>query len=306
MATVDRESIEYFRARERVSHPSPVPRLPSIRSPLLPGSIFTCLVLATVLFATVAKGQDAQPSERSPLPGYGSTGGFDATYPVRLVTIESGRGLERGRGHAGFGDTRYAPFDRIEIVTDTIRDVIGVANAGIKVLALRPAGDPLGGGHRTLLRVVRRLSTGRQAHRGVVPDAPIPRRRSRNPSSRGGWRARPHELPRLNTGHHAIESEFGVTDSIAGGGGSVRFLDGEDVSTMWGVDHQVIDTRLLVLLEAGYSWALERGRIGLGIDTGSQHMRVVVGVMYPGVKTDLATEPTDLVVTPALSVHWRF
>jgi hypothetical protein len=93
---------------------------------------------------------------------------------------------------------------------------------------------------------------------------------------------------------------------VKGGGGSVRFLDGDDVSTMWGVDHQVLGTRLVALLEAGYSWTLQRGRLGLGLDTGSQHMRVLLGVLYPGVKTDLATEPTDLVVTPAFSVHWRF
>lgn len=243
---------------------------------------------------------------------YGESVGFDATYPARVLSIESGRVLERGHGLVGFGDTRYAPFDRFEILTNTIGDVVGVANVGVKFLAL-----PEGAGFPSIAVVARYYeSYGGLIDEGVkhiagsfadVTDSETDVRGLSGQATAtwvaGGGRTRYHVSLQ---GHHAIESEFGVTDSVKGGGGSVRFLNGDDASTMWGVDHQVYGTRLVALLEAGYSWTLGRGRLGLGIDTGSQHMRVLIGVLYPGVETDLATEPTDLVVTPAFSVHWRF
>ncbi|HEY7471246.1 MAG TPA: hypothetical protein VIE68_02765 [Gemmatimonadota bacterium] len=264
------------------------------------------------MLATAARAQDPRAAERSPLPEYGEAGGFDAAYPVRGLSIESGRVLERGRGLVGFGDTRYAPFDRVEIMTNTIEGLIGVANGGVKVLAVRARGsapsvavsaryyESYGGfidkGVKHIAESFADVTDSETDVRGVVGQIT---------ATWTGNEDRTHYHVSLQ-GHHPIESEFGVTDSVAGGGGSVRFLEGDDVSTMWGVDHQVIDTRLVALLEAGYSWLLERGRLGLGVDTGSQHMRVRVGVMVPGIKTDLATEPTDLVVTPVLSVHWRF
>ena len=270
------------------------------------------LVAGMFLTAAQSRAQDPGPAERSELPVYGEAGGFDATYPTRVLTIESGRLLERGRGQVGFGNTRYAPFERIEILTNTIGDVAGVMNAGVKFLAVPEGGgfpsiavsalyyESYGGlideGVKHIAGSFADVTDSETDVRGLVGQA------TATWGARGG-RTRYHVSLQ---GHHAIESEFGVTDSIKGGGGSVRFLNGDDVSTMWGVDHQVFDTRLVALLEAGYSWALGRGRLGLGIDTGSQHMRVLLGVLYPGVKTDLATEPTDLVVTPAFSVHWRF
>lgn len=276
------------------------------------GSRFACVALATFLLATAAKAQEPGPAQRSPLPAYGAAGGFDGPYPSRVLSIESGHVHERGHGQVGFGDTRYALFDRIEVLTNTLEDVIGVLNGGVKVLALRADGnvpsvaltaryyESYGGfidmGVKHIAESFADVTDSETDVRGLVGQLT---------ATWAVGEGRTHYHVSLQ-GHHSIESEFGVTDTVAGGGGSVRFLDGDDVSTMWGVDHQVIDTRLVALLEGGYSWILKRGRLGLGIDTGSQNMRVRVGVMYPGVKTDLATEPTDLVVTPALSVHWRF
>lgn len=270
------------------------------------------LVVGILLSAADARAQDPRPAARADLPAYGESGGFDATYPTRVLSIESGRVLEKGRGLVGFGNTRYAPFDRMEIFTNTIGDVVGVMNAGVKFLAVPEAGrfpslavsgfyyESYGGlideGVKHIAGSFADVTDSETDVRGVVGQATAT-------WGAGGGRTRYHVSLQ---GHHAIESEFGVTDSVKGGGGSVRFLDGDDVSTMWGVDHQVLGTRLVALLEAGYSWTLQRGRLGLGLDTGSQHMRVLLGVLYPGVKTDLATEPTDLVVTPAFSVHWRF
>jgi hypothetical protein len=266
----------------------------------------------TLLCATAARGQSVGPAERSNLPSFGGAEGFDATYPSRVLSIESGLVLERQRGLVGFGDTRYAPLDRLEILTNTIADVIGVANAGVKFLAVRPTGAipsvAIGGryygsygglidsGVRHIAGSFSDVTDSETDVRGLVGHLT-------GTWTVGGGRTHYHVALQ---GHYAIETEFGVTDSVNGGGGSVRFLDGNDVSTMWGVDHRLIDTRLVVLMEAGYSWTLERARMGLGIDTGSKRMRVLLGVLYPGVKTDLASDPVDLVVTPALSVHWRF
>jgi hypothetical protein len=270
------------------------------------------LCLALSLFPMVARGQDAVPAERTELPSLGSGDGFDGVYPARLLSIESGRVIDRGSGLVGFGDTRYAPFRRVELLTNTILDVIGIANLGVKALALEPSGsrpsvaavfryyESYGGlidtGVKHVAESFADVTDSETDVRGIVGHVTAT-------WSAGAGRTHYHVSLQ---GHHAIEEEFGVTDSVAGGGGSVRFLKGNDVSTMWGVDHRVLDTRLVVLLEAGYSWTLERGRLGLGVDTGSRRLRVLLGVLYPGVKTDLATEPTDLVVTPALSVHWRF
>jgi hypothetical protein len=270
------------------------------------------LTITTLLLATAARGQDSSPAERSPLPAYGSTGGFDAAYPARVLSIESGLLLERGRGLVGFGDTRYAPIDRLEVLTNTIGDVIGVANAGVKILAVRPDGGipSVAVGGRYYESIGGLIDEGVKHIAGSFADVTDSETDVRGLVGyvTATWRVngdRTHYHLSLQ-GHHAIETEYGVVDSVAGGGGTVKFFDGDDVSTMWGVDHRLIDSRLVALLEAGYSWTLERGRLGLGIDTGSQHFRVLLGVLYPGVKTDLATEPTDLVVTPAFSVHWRF
>lgn len=277
-----------------------------------PRTEFVSLALATLLSVTTAGAQDARPAERALLPAYGAPGGFDATYPARVLSIESASLLESGHGLVGFGDTRYALVDRIEILTNTIGDVIGVANLGIKVLAVRPAGrvPSVAVGGRYYESYGGLIDKGVKHVAGAFADVTDSETDVRGVSGHvtATWAAgggRTHYHLSLQ-GHHPIEAEFGVTDSVKGGGGSVRFLNGDDVSTMWGVDHQVLGTRLLALIEAGYSWTLGRGRLGLGIDTGTQHLRVLLGVLYPGVETDLATEPTDLVVTPAFSIHWRF
>lgn len=265
-----------------------------------------------VLLAADAPGQEPVPAERSDLPELGDADGFDGEYPARLLSIESARVLEAGRGLVGFGDTRWAPIDRLEILTNTIYDVAGVANLGVKVLAVRERGgipsvalgvryyESYGGfidwGVKHIAESFGDITDSETDVRGLVGHLT-------GTWSPAGGRTRYHVALQ---GHYAIESEFGVTDSVKGGGGSVRFRNGDDVSTMWGVDHRVFGTRLVALLEGGYSWTLERGRLGLGVDTGSERLRVLLGVLYPGVKTDLATEPTDLVVTPAFSVHWRF
>jgi hypothetical protein len=268
--------------------------------------------LVTLMCASAARGQPVEPAERETLPSFGAAEGFDAAYPSRVLSIESGVVLERERGLAGFGDTRYAPFDRVEILTNTIADVIGVANAGVKVLALRPAGrvPSVAVGGRYYESYGGLIDTGVRHIAGSFADVTDSETDVRGLVGHvtATWTAgegRTHYHLALQ-GHYAIETEFGVTDSVNGGGGSVRFLNGDDVSTMWGVDHRLIDTRLVALAEVGYSWTLARPRMGLGIDTGSQRMRVLLGVLYPGVKTDLATDPVDLVVTPAFSVHWRF
>lgn len=273
---------------------------------------YASLALVSLLCASAARGQPVRPAEREKLPSFGEAEKFDAAYPSRVLSIESGIVLERERGLAGFGDTRYAPFDRIEILTNTIADVIGVANAGVKVLALRPAGriPSVAVGGRYYESYGGLIDTGVRRIAGSFADVTDSETDVRGLVGHvtATWtvaEGRTHYHLALQ-GHYAIETEFGVTDSVNGGGGSVRFLNGDDVSTMWGVDHRLIDTRLVALAEAGYSWTLGRPRMGLGIDTGSRRMRVLLGVLYPGVKTDLATDPIDLVVTPAFSVHWRF
>ena len=269
--------------------------------------------LVSLVLTEAGRAQDVEPAKRMDLPAYGDApGGFDAAYPARVLSIESGLVLEKGRGLVGFGDTRYAPLDRVEILTNTIGDVLGLANVGVKILAVRPRGgvpsvsvgaryyESYGGlidtGVRYIAESFAEVTDSETDVRGLVGHVT---------ATWTAGEARTHYHVSLQ-GHHAFETEFGVTDTVNGGGGSVRFLNGDDVSTMWGVDHRLIDTRLIGLIEAGYSWSLERGRLALGVDTGSRNLRVLVGVLYPGVETDLATEPTDLVVTPAFSVHWRF
>lgn len=280
---------------------------------LLPTTFGLCwFALVSVLFAAPARAQAVGNAAPSILPSFGSASAFDANYPSRVLSIESGILLERERGHAGFGDTRYAPLDRIEILTNTIADVIGVANAGVKILAVKPTGrvPSVAVGGRYYESYGGLIDTGVRHIAGSFADVTDSETDVRGLVGHvtATWTAgagRTHYHLALQ-GHYAIETEFGVTDSVNGGGGSVRFLDGNDVSTMWGVDHRLIDTRLVALMEAGYSWTLGRARMGLGIDTGSQRMRVLLGVLYPGVETDLASDPIDLVVTPAFSVHWRF
>jgi len=270
------------------------------------------LALVWLLYAAAAHAQPVGNAAPSILPSFGGADAFDANYPSRVLSIESGILLGRQRGLAGFGDTRYAPLDRVEILTNTIADVIGVANAGVKFLAVKPAGrvPSVAVGGRYYESYGGLIDTGVRHIAGSFADVTDSETDVRGLVGHvsATWTAgagRTHYHLALQ-GHYAIETEFGVTDSVNGGGGSVRFLDGNDVSTMWGVDHRLIDTRLVALVEAGYSWTLGRARMGLGIDTGSQRMRVLLGVLYPGVKTDLASDPIDLVVTPAFSVHWRF
>jgi hypothetical protein len=271
-----------------------------------------CLALISLSCATAVRAQVVHPADRSEVPAYGGSEGFHGIYPSRVLSIESGLVLERHRGQAGFGDTRFAPLDRIEILTNTIGDAVGIANAGVKVLVISPVGPipSVAVGGRYYESYGGLIDTGVKHIAGSFSDVTDSETDVRGLVGHvtATWTARSGRTHYhlAVQGHHAIETEFGVIDSVNGGRGSVRFLDGDDVSTMWGVDHRLIDTRLLALLEAGYSWSLERPRMGIGIDAGSRHLRLLLGVLFPGVKTDLASDPIDLVVTPAFSVHWRF
>lgn len=250
------------------------------------------------------------PAERTGLPAF-SADGFDGRYPVRLVTVESARLLEGGRGLVGFGDTRYALLDRrLEITTDTIDDVLGIVNGGVK-LGLLDGEDGLavaigGKGYFSyggLIDLgVRRLA---EAFADVT-DSEV---------DLSGWIGYATATWSLSEAthahlafqhHHPLESRFAVEDSVAGGTGSVEFLDGDDYSAMWGIDHRLFGRALVALLEAGWSFGLDRPRFGAGVDAGSERWRFVFGIILPGVETDLATEPRDFAVSPTLSFHYRF
>lgn len=238
---------------------------------------------------------------------------FEEPYPVRLATIETGRLHQTGHGVVGLGDTRVAlAGGRLELLTNTIADMIGVLNVGAK-LALREArgdlpavaiearyyhsvGGPIDSGVRRIAESFANVTDSEVDVRGWVAHATaswplVPGRTHAHLSAQA---------------HRPIESRFAIVDSVAGGGGSVTFEDGGDVSTLVGIDHALIRTRLLVLAEAGFSWGLGEPRLGLALDAGSARWRVVLGALYPGVETDLATEPRDFVVSPVFSLHRRF
>lgn len=270
-----------------------------------------CLVGALAFLASApAAAQDVVPPEKFELPAWGS-GEFDRPYPLRLLTIEGGRVVGEG-GVIGLGDTRWAVHERVEVITNTLSDILGIANGGVKMALLEPAGTT-----PALAATVR----GYWSYGGLI-DAGV-RRVSESLATvtdsevrvsgvvghlTATWTAsedRTHLHASLQA-HRAIENEFTVQDSEAGGGGSVEFLDGDDLSAMWGVDHRLVGRSVIVALEAGYSLGLERPRFGAGLDLGGENMRVLLGASYPGVETDLATEPRDFVVNPAFSVHYRF
>lgn len=266
-----------------------------------------------VAFAAPASldAQDVNPPEAVQVPNYRSDLGFDSPYPARVLTIETATMV--AEPIVGFGDTRWPIVDgRIEVNTNTIGDVIGIANVGLKAGLLRSANGTfsLAAGGRYYQSYGGLIDLGVKAIAESFSDV------TDSEVEVSGWVGYATGTWTVEDGsthlhlgvqvHRPTENKFAVEDSVAGGGGNVRFEEGDDVSTMWGVDRQIFGRRLVLLLEAGWSWSLEQGRLGLGIDTGSQRWRVTAGVTYPGVRTDLATDPTDLVVTPVLSVHYRF
>lgn len=269
------------------------------------------VALALALFApAAASAQDVGPRGRTDLPAWGGPG-FDGVYPARLLSVEGGRLLEEG-GIVGLGDTRWLVHPRVEVLTNTLSDILGIANAGAKVALAR------GEGPRPAVAVAARgyWSYGGLLDAGVrrvaesfadVTDSAV------EVSGVVGyltatWSAnddRTHLHASVET-HQPFESTFRVEDSEAGGGGSVRFEQGDDVSAMWGVDHRLLGHAVVVVLEAGWSFGLEEARFGGGVDLGGERWRVLLGASYPGVETDLATEPRDFVVNPAFSLHYRF
>ena len=254
--------------------------------------------------------QRTAPVERAELPEWGEAG-FEGVYPVRLLTIESGRVLGE-KGIVGLGDTRWAVHDRIEIVTNTLWDILGIATGGAKVGLLRqeetkPAlaltvrgywsyGGLIDAGVRRVAESFATVTDSEVEVAGVIGHLTAT------------WSAnddRTHYHGSVQV-HRPFDNKFQVEDSEAGGGGSVEFLEGDDVSAMWGADHRLISRAVIVLLEAGYSFSLEQPRFGAGLDLGGESWRVLLGATYPGVETDLATEPRDFVINPAFSFHYRF
>jgi hypothetical protein len=267
------------------------------------------------LLLAAAAGALAQPAPSSgsrALPRYGE-GAFEGVYPVRVLKIETARMLDGGDGIVGFGDTRYSIVDhRIEVHTHTITDLVGIANLGVKVGVREP--DGLSPGIAIGLKYyqsypgllnegVRRIAESFSS----ITDAEV------DVSGYVAFATASWIPGDGATGYHLgvqahipSETQFEVRDDNRGGGGIIDFEEGDDVSVMWGVDHQLIGTKLLGLAEAGWSFGLERARFGLGVDTGSQRWRFVGGVTWPGVETDVATEPRDFFVNPVLSIHYRF
>ena len=264
---------------------------------------------AAIAFGILAVSTSGRAQSSSPvLPG-----AFDGAYPARLLTIETGQLHERGHGVVGLGDSRIALIDgRLEVLTNTIADILGIFNAGLKLGLVEARGDrpavalgakyyhSVGGlidfGVRRIAESFASVTDSDVDVRGWVAHAtatwPLP-----------GDRTRLHFTAQL---HHPLESRFRAEDEEAGGAGTVRFVDGDDASALVGVDHAVAGHRLLLLAEAGMSWGLDRPRLGIGVDAGSEHWRVKVGVLLPGIETDLASDPRDFVVTPVLSLHHRF
>lgn len=279
---------------------------------MTPARVALALAAGLLLAATGARAQPAPPTGQSELPRYGE-GEFEGVYPVRLLTLETARMLEGGDGIVGFGDARYSIIDRrIEVQTHTITDLIGVANLMVKLGVREPAGlSPgiaIGARYYTsypglinegVKRIASSFATINEADvdvSGVVGFASL----SWVSGDGGtGYHAGVQA-------HHPITTRFQVADSTRGGGGELTFEEGDDVSVLWGVDHRLIGTKLVAMAEAGWSFGLERARFGLGFDAGSQRMRFVGGVTWPGVESDVATEPRDFFVNPVLSIHYRF
>ena len=277
----------------------------------LVGWALLCLAGGPLLAPAAALAQP-EPAEGRELPRYGE-GAFDGRYPVRVLTIETARMLRRGDAILGFGDTRYAvsPW-MLELSTNTISDAVGIANLGLKVGLGEPDGARPGvvvgakvyksypglidEGVKRIAESFSDITDSEVDIDGVVGFATA--------SWVPGDGATGYHL--AVQGHFPGETRFSVEDSVAGGGGSVVFHEGSDVSVMWGVDHRLVGTRLVGLAEAGWSFGLERPRFGLGLDAGSQHWRFVAGVTWPGVETDVATEARDFFVNPVLSIHYRF
>jgi len=282
----------------------------------LPALALPALVvfLAVVAFhAPLAHGQDVTPPDAIEMPDLRGNLDFDTPYPVRVLTIETGAMLEKGSGIVGFGIARWPLLDRrLEVTTNTIGDAVGIANLGVKVGLMD---DP----ERSFALVAGGMfyqSYGGLIDLGVQAIAESFSDVTDSEVEVSGWVGYATGSWTMEDGathvhlalqvHEPTQTKFAVEDSDAGGRGSVEFRDGEDVSTMWGVDRRLLGRRLVLLMEAGWSWSLDEPRVGLGVDAGSRRWRVTAGVAYPGVETDLATDPTDLVVTPVLSVHYRF
>ncbi len=280
---------------------------------MIPRGIGGAIVAAAVLAgAGGALAQEPVPVDRIDLPTR-AMDGFDGRYPSRLLTVETARLLEGGRGQVGFGDTRYGVLDRrLEVITNTISDVFGVGTISAKLGVLDPDEHPIGlavGGkyYRSYGGLIDAGVTAVAESFAEVTDSEV---------NVEGWIvfgtaswSTPDDRTHLHLGlqtHQPIVNRFEVTDSVAGGGGSVEFFEGEDYSAMWGVDHQIMGRTLVGMLEAGWSFTLERARLGAGLDAGSESWRFLFGLMIPGVKTDLATDETDFFVTPTISVHYRF
>jgi hypothetical protein len=270
------------------------------------------LAIASFLFATPLSGQVGPPTEQYELPRWGENS-FDGRYPVRVLTLETARVLDRWDGTVGLGDTRLALFDRrVEILTQTIGDIVGIANVGVKVELVDPESHPIGFavGARVYQSYSGLMDEGVKwiaESFSEITDAET------EVSGVLGFATATWLSADDATGHHLglqvhrpNEYQFDVADTVKGGSGILKFDEGHDVSLMWGVDHRLVGTSLLALGEAGWSFGLERARLGLGVDAGSQHWRVTAGVTYPGVETDLATEARDFYVNPILSFHYRF
>jgi hypothetical protein len=270
------------------------------------------LAIATFLIANPARGQPGQPADQRELPRW-SEGTFDGRYPVRVLSLETARVLDRGNGTIGLGDARLGLLDRrIEIITHTIGDIVGIANVGLKVGLLDP--ETWSPGIALGAKVY-------QSYPGLMDEGVKWIAESFSDitdaeTDVSGWVAYATATwlsPDDVTGHHLgiqvhrpNEYHFEIADSVKGGGGTLSFDQGHDVSLMWGVDHRFFGTKLVGLGEAGWSFGLERARFGVGLDAGAQHWRVTAGVTYPGVETDLATEAREFYVNPVFSVHYRF
>ncbi len=236
---------------------------------------------------------------------------FERPYPERILTVETARFAGGDHGQVGLGETRVGPIDGFEILTNTLGDVIGIANGGVKARIVEEArgGPALAIGARYYHSYGGLIDTGVRRIAASFSDVTDSQVRVSGLVFFGtaSWTIsqRTHAHAALQ-GHHPIETEFEVEDSTAGGGGRIAFVQGNDVSALAAVDHAVTGTGLLLLGEAGWSFGLERPRLGLGLDAGSRRVRVVVGVLVPGVKTDLATDARDFHVTPTFSLHARF
>ena len=261
--------------------------------------------------AAGASAQPAPPTQHRELPRY-AEGEFDGPYPVRTLTIETARMLEGGDGTVGFGDTRYSLVGRrVEIATNTISDIVGIANVTLKVGVREPKGatPAIAVGAKYYRSYPGLLNEGvrRIAKEWTISDADV------DVSGMVGFATATWLSSDGGTGYHLgvqahrpLQSKFEVADSVHGGGGTLTFEEGQDVSVMWGVDHRLVGTKLVALAEAGWSFGLEKARLGLGFDAGTQRWRFVGGVTWPGVEGDVATEPRDLFVNPVLSIHYRF